>query len=449
MTMQEMSSEVEVAAGEAGGAAAGEAARRLAGLVSPETIDRILADAEASETPLDGPGGVLNELSKVVIERALAAEMDTHVGYVKNDPAGRGSGNSRNGASEKTLSTANGKVRIEVPRDRNSTFEPKIVRKHQRRLGQIDDMILSLYSKGMTTRDISGHLSEVYGADVSHELISNVTDVVQDEIKTWQNRPLDQVYVIAYIDALVVKIRTNGVVANRPAYVVTGVDVDGFKHVLGLWLGPSEGEGKAYWLNVLTEVRNRGVDDILIVCCDGLPGLPDAIRTVWPLAEVQTCVIHLIRNSMKYVSYGDRKKVAAALKPIYTAVNADAAEAALNQLRVDWGAKCPGMIAAWERAWEEFTPFLKYPKEIRKVVYTTNNIESLNFQLRKITKTRGHFPTEEAAMKLLYLGVRHVSGRYIDGEGNVRRKGERGTGTMGWKAALNHFAVIFGDRLAL
>ncbi|MDN5914856.1 MAG: IS256 family transposase, partial [Pseudonocardia sp.] len=338
----------------------------MAGLVSPETIDRILADAEASETPLDGPGGVLNELSKVVIERALAAEMDTHVGYVKNDPAGRGSGNSRNGASEKTLSTANGKVRIEVPRDRNSTFEPKIVRKHQRRLGQIDDMILSLYSKGMTTRDISGHLSEVYGADVSHELISNVTDVVQDEIKTWQNRPLDQVYVIAYIDALVVKIRTNGVVANRPAYVVTGVDVDGFKHVLGLWLGPSEGEGKAYWLNVLTEVRNRGVDDILIVCCDGLPGLPDAIRTVWPLAEVQTCVIHLIRNSMKYVSYGDRKKVAAALKPIYTAVNADAAEAALNQLRVDWGAKCPGMIAAWERAWEEFTPFLKYPKEIRK-----------------------------------------------------------------------------------
>jgi putative transposase len=435
--------------GEVESPAEDEAAQRLAALVSPAAIDRILADAKASETPLDGPDGVLNQLSKAVIERALAVEMDAHLGYVKNDPAGRGSGNSRNGHSKKTLTTANGKVRIDVPRDRNTDFEPKIVRKHQRRLGQVDDMILSLYAKGMTTRDIREHLSEVYGASVSHDLISNVTDVVNDEIKTWQNRPLDQLYVIAYIDALVVKIRTSGVVANRPAYVVTGVDVEGYKHVLGVWIGPSEGEGKAYWLNVLTEVRNRGVDDVLIVCCDGLTGLPDAIRAVWPRAEVQTCVIHLIRNSMKYVSYGDRKKVAAALKPIYTAVNADAAEAALNQLRVDWGAKCPGLVATWERAWEEFTPFLKYPKEIRKIVYTTNNIESLNFQLRKITKNRGHFPTEEAAMKLLYLGVRHVSGRYIDGEGNVRRKGERGTGTLGWTAALNHFAIVFGDRLIL
>lgn len=426
-----------------------EASRRLAELVAPESIDRILADAQASGTPLDGPDGVLNLMSKAVIERALAVEMDAHLGYPKNDPEGRGTGNSRNGFSAKTVTTNTGKVRIEVPRDRNGAFEPRIVKKHQRRLGQVDDMILSLYAKGMTTRDIKDHLWEVYGAEVSHELVSNVTDVVHEEIKTWQNRPLDQLYVIAYIDALVVKIRTNGIVANRPAYIVTGVDVEGFKHVLGVWIGPTEGEGKAYWLTVLTEVKNRGVEDILIVCCDGLKGLPDAIRTVWPKSEVQTCVIHLIRNSMKYVSYNDRKKVVAGLKPIYIAVNADAAKAALDNLRKEWGTKYPGMIAAWERAWEEFIPFLKYPKEIRKVVYTTNAIESMNFQLRKITKNRGHFTSEDAAMKLLYLGIRHVSGRYIDGEGHVRAKGERGTGTLGWKGALNHFAVIFGDRLIL
>jgi putative transposase len=442
VSVEQVSEAVDESASEA-------ASRRLAELVSPETIDRMLADAQVTGTPLDGQDGLLNQLMKAVIERALGAEMTGHLGYSKGDRAGTGSPNSRNGYSAKTLATANGKVRIQVPRDRNSEFEPQIVKKHQRRVGQIDDMILSLYAKGMTTRDIKEHLAEIYGADVSHELISNVTDVVHDEISTWQNRPLDRMYVICYIDALVVKIRTDGTVTNRPAYIVMGVDVDGFKHVLGLWIGPSEGEGKAYWLNVLTEIKNRGVEDMLIVCCDGLKGLPDAIRTVWPKAEVQTCVIHLIRNSMKYVSYADRKDVSKALKPIYTAVNEQAARAALEQLRKTYGHKYPGMIAAWERAWEEFTPFLKYPKEIRKVVYTTNAIESLNFQLRKITKNRGHFTSEEAATKLLYLGIRHVTGRYIDGDGNVRAKGQRGTGTYGWKAALNHFAVIFGDRLTL
>lgn len=430
-------------------AAAQDASARLAELVSPEAMDRMLADAQASGTPLDGPDGLLNQLSKAMIERALGAEMDAHLGYEKHDRVGHGSGNSRNGSSAKTLATNNGNVRITVPRDRNGEFSPQVVKKHQRRLGQIDDMILSLYSKGMTTRDIQSHLADVYGAEASPELISNVTDVVGDEIKTWQNRPLDQLYVICYIDALVVKVRTDGVVVNRSAYVVTGVDVEGYKHVLGVWLGLSEGEGKAFWLTVLTEVKNRGVEDMLIVCCDGLAGLPDAIRTVWPKAEVQTCVIHLIRNSLKYVSYTDRKKIVKALKPIYTAVNEEAAKTALEQLRGDWGVKYPGMISCWERVWDEFIPFLKYPNEIRKVVYTTNAIESINFQLRKITKNRGHFTSDDAAMKLLYLGVRHVSGRYIDGEGNVRAKGQRGTGTMGWKAALNHFAVIFGDRLVL
>lgn len=425
------------------------AAQRVRAVVDGEVIDRILAEAEQAGIPLDGPEGILNQLTKAVIERALGAEMDHHLGYVKGDSSGNGSGNSRNGYSAKKVATTSGPVSIAVPRDRNGDFEPQIVKKHQRRLGQIDDMILSLYAKGMTTRDIKSHLEEVYDVDVSPELISQVTEVVKDELETWQNRPLDQMYVIAYIDALVVKIRTEGRVQNRPVYIVTGVDVEGFKHVLGFWIGPSEGEGKAYWLNVLTEVRNRGVEDILIVCCDGLVGLPDAIRTVWPKAEVQTCVIHLIRNSMKYVTYTDRKKISAALKPIYTAINESAAKTALDQLDKDWGRRYPGLIACWERAWDEFVPFLKYPAAIRKVVYTTNAIESMNFQLRKIIKNRGHFTSEEAAKKLIYLGIRHITGRYIDGEGNVRRKGERGTGTLGWKNALNHLAGIFGDRLIL
>lgn len=419
------------------------AARRLAALVSPEAIDRILADAEASDTPLDGANGLLNQMTKAFLERALGGEMDDHLGYAKGDPAGRGSPNSRNGSYPKTVTTNSGPVRINVPRDRNGEFEPKIVPKGQRRLGQVNDMILSLYARGMTTRDIRAHLEEVYGAKVSPELVSRVTDVVGEEIADWQHRPLDSMYVIMYIDALVVKIRTEGVVCKRPVYIVTGVDLDGYKHVLGMWIGPSEGESKAYWLTVLTELRNRGVDDVLIVCCDGLTGLPDAITTVWAKAEVQTCVIHLIRNSMKYVSYSDRKAVAAALKPIYCAVNEQAAKAALEKLRSEWGRKYPGMLAAWDRTWEEFIPFLKYPKEIRRVVYTTNAIESLNFQLRKIIKNRGHFPNEESAYKLLYLGIRNVSGRHIDGGGI------RGTGTWGWKAALNHLAVIFGDRLTL
>lgn len=453
MTMEESVPESVALSGlsaDAEGFVAAEAASaRLAELTSAESIDRILADAQESGTPLDGPDGLLNQITKAVIERALGAEMEDHLGYVKGDPAGRGSGNSRNGYSEKTVTTNTGPVRIAVPRDVNSDFEPRIVKKHQRRVGQIDDMILSLYAKGMTTRDIKQHLAEVYDAHVSPELISTVTDVVKDEIETWANRPLDRVYPILYIDALVVKIRTDGRVANRPAYIAMGVDVEGVKHVLGMWIGPSEGEGKAYWLNVLTELRNRGVDDVLIVCCDGLRGLPDAIRATWPAAEVQTCVIHLIRNSMKYVAYADRKTVSKALKPIYTAVSETDAKTALDQLRADWGRKYPGMISAWERAWDEFIPFLKYPPEIRKVIYTTNAIESLNFQLRKIIKNRGHFTSEDAAVKLLYLGIRHITGRYIDGDGRVRAKGERGTGTYGWKTALNHFAVLFGERLTL
>jgi putative transposase len=426
---------------------AADAAARLAELVSPEAVDRMLADAEAAGVPVDGAGGLLSQLSKTVLERALGAELDDHLGYVKGDPAGNGSGNSRNGWYGKTVTTAAGPVRIAVPRDRNSSFEPKIVPKGQRRLGQVDDMILSLYARGMTTRDIQAHLAEVYGAEVSPALISRVTDVVAEEITAWQTRPLDAVYPIIYIDALVLKIRDGGTVDNRAAHLVIGVDLDGYKHVLGIWI--QSAEGARFWMSVLTELRNRGLKDALIVCCDGLAGLPEAIEATWPGAIVQTCVIHLIRASLRYVSWDDRKKITAALRPVYTAVNEAAAKTALDQLRAEFGKKAPGVIAVWERAWEQFIPFLEFDTAIRKVIYTTNAIESINFQLRKITRNRGHFPSDEAAIKLLYLGIRNITGRHIDGDGLTLERGERGTGTYGWKRALNALAIRFGDRLPI
>jgi putative transposase len=422
------------------------AAKRLAELVSDSAIDKMIADAQDSGIPLlDGPDGLIGQLTARLIERALGAEMDEHLGYAKGDPAGKGSGNSRNGSYGKSVTTTSGPVRISVPRDRNSDFEPQVVAKGQRRVGPVDDMILSLYSRGMTTRDIHAHIAEVYGAQVSPALVSAVTDVVADEITEWQNRPLDAFYAILYIDALMVKIRDGGAVDNRAAYLVTGVDADGFKHVLGIWLAASE--GARFWGGVLAELRNRGIRDVLFVCCDGLNGLPDAIEATWPKARVQTCVIHLIRASMKYVSWKERKKAAAAMRPIYTAVNEAGAKAALENLRRDFGKKSPGMVAAWDRAWDQFVPFLEFDSAIRKVIYTTNAIESVNFQLRKITKNRGHFPSDDAAVKLLYLGIRNITGRHIDGDGLVLERGLRGTGTYGWKAAMNAFSVAFGDRV--
>src|SRR5487761_1103076 len=371
------------------------AAKRLADFVSDTAIDTMIADAKETGTALlDGPDGLISQLTARVIERALGAEMDEHLGYAKGDPAGNGSGNSRNGSFGKTVTTTSGPARISVPRDRKSDFEPRVVAKGQRRVGVVDDMILSLYSRGMTTRDIQAHLAEIYGVEVSPALVSAVTDVVTDEITEWQNRPLDAFYAILYIDALMVKIRDGGSVDNRAAYLVTGVDADGFKHVLGIWLAASE--GARFWGGVLAELRNRGIRDVLFVCCDGLNGLPDAIEATWPKARVQTCVIHLIRASMKYVSWKERKKAAAAMRPIYTAVNEAGAKAALENLRRDFGKKSPGMVAAWDRAWDQFIPFLEFDSAIRKVVYTTNAIESVNFQLRKITKNRGHFPSDDA-----------------------------------------------------
>ena len=421
------------------------AAARLAGLVSPEAVDRMLADAEAAGVPVDGPDGLIGQLTKTVLERALGAELDDHLGYVKGDPAGNGSGNSRNGRYGKTVATTAGPVRIEVPRDRQGSFEPKIVPKGRRRLGQVDDMILSLYARGMTTRDIQAHLAEVYGTQVSAALVSRVTDVVHEEITAWQTRPLDAIYPILYIDALVIKVRDGGMVDNKAAHLVIGVDTDGYKHVLGIWIAAAE--GARFWGGVLAELRNRGVKDALFVCCDGLGGLPEAIEATWPKAIVQTCVIHLIRASMRYVAWDERKTVIAALRPVYTAVNEAAAKTALEQLRASYGKKAPGVIAAWERAWPQFIPFLEFDTAIRKVIYTTNAIESINFQLRKIIKNRGHFPDDDAALKLLYLGIRNITGRHIDGTGPALQHPGRGTSTLGWTRALNALAVRFGDRL--
>lgn len=414
------------------------AARRLSELLDPARIDALLADAEAAGVGVDGPDGLINKMIKAVLERGLEVEMADHLGYDRGDPAGAGSGNSRNGFTAKTVITTAGQARIDVPRDRNGSFEPRLVPKRVRRLGSTSDLILSLYARGMTTRDIKAHLGEVYGVEVSHETVANVTDVVVDEIRAWQSRPVDEVYPIVFVDGIRIKVRDAGAVTNKVAHLVVGVDVDGFKHVLGIWL--QAGEGAKFWLSVFTELRNRGLRDALIVCCDGLPGLPDAITTIWPDALVQTCVVHLLRASLRYVAYDQKKKLAAALKPIYLAPSEQAAEAAFAEFKTAYGARSPGVVATWERAWEEFTPFLRFPPAIRKVIYTTNQIESINFQLRKVSKNRGHFPNEDAAVKLLYLALRNM---------NPERGGDLATGSYGWKQALNAFAIHFPGRLPL
>lgn len=415
-----------------------EASKRLADVLSPELIDRLLADVDTGVSPVDGVDGLLNQMTKAVLERAMEAEMTAHLGYEPGDPTGRGTGNSRNGKTTKTVATTNGPVEIVVPRDRDGSFTPKIVPKRVRRLGRIEDMILSLYSRGMTTRDITAHLSEVYGITASADLISRVTDVVVDEIKTWQSRPLDEVYPILYVDGIRVRVRDAGVVTTKTAYLAVGVDVEGYKQPLGIWIG--DAESAKFWAKVCTDLRNRGVADILIACCDGLTGLPDAIRSAFPDVVVQTCVVHVVRNAMRFVSYGDRKKIAADMRAVYTAPTLEAAELAFTQFETKWGNQYPGTIQVWKNAWNDFTPFLDYPGELRRIVYTTNAIESINYQLRKITKTRGHFPDVDAAVKLVYLGLRNIS---------PIRGGESGTGTHGWKRAMNILVTYFPGRLPM
>lgn len=408
-------------------------------IVDDELIERLMAQVDADGLDLLGPDGVLSEITSRVLNRALQEEMTDHVGYERGDPAGRGSGNSRNGSYPKSVLTDAGGIDIDVPRDRNGTFEPQIVPKGDRRLAGFNDTIIGLVSRGMTTRDVQAQIADMYGVEITAALVSRVTDGVLDELRQWQNRPLDRVYTILYLDAIVVKVRDGHTVANRPVYIALGVDVDGFKHVLGLWLGKAD-EGAKFWLGVLTELRNRGLADVLIVCCDGLSGFPDAIEAVWPHAIVQTCVVHLIRNSIRYCSYKDRRGVTTALKTVYRAETIDAAADALDDFELEWGDRYPAIVDLWRRNWERFTPFLSFDPAIRKVIYTTNAIESLNYQLRKVTKTRGHFPTEDAVLKILYMAIRNIG---------HHRGGDLGTGTYGWKRALNAFAITFPGRLTI
>lgn len=409
-------------------------------VVDDEVVERLLSKADADGLELLGPEGLLTDLTRRVLERALDEELTAHLGYERGDPGGRGSGNSRNGASPKTVLTEAGSVRVAVPRDRAGTFDPKIIPKGSRRLEGFNDAILSMVGRGMTMRDVQAHLADIYGVDVSPELISKVTDAVWDELVEWQNRPLDPLYPVLYVDALAIKIRDGGVVVRRHAYLAVGIDVAGHKHILGVWIGDSAGEGASFWLSVLTELRHRGVEDVLIACCDGLKGLHEAIEATWPHAVVQTCVVHLIRNSLRFCSWKDRKAVTAALRPIYTAVNEDAATRALEQFEGRFGDTYGGVVKLWQDAWDRFVPFLAYPPEVRKVVYTTNTIESINFQLRRATRHRGAFPSERSALKMLYLGIRNI---------RPERGGDVGTGTPGWNRALNALAIHFPGRLIL
>lgn len=406
-------------------------------VIDDETLDRLMAQVDRDGLELLGPDGVLTELTSRIMNRALEAEMTDHLGYEHGDPAGHGSGNNRNGTSPKQVLTDAGAIPVNVPRDRLGAFEPKLVPKHVRRLDGFNDIVISLVSRGMTTRDVRAHIADAYKVEISPELVSKITDAVIPELRAWQSRPLDPMYPILYLDAIVVKVRTDGRVTNRPVYIAMAVDLDGAKHVLGLWLGTGD-EGSKYWLGVLTEIKNRGVTDILIACCDGLTGFSDAIEAVWPQTIVQTCVVHLIRNSIRFCSWKDRKPIVKALQPIYTAATLTAASEALDEFEKTWGSTYGAIVDLWRRNWDRFVPFLDFDRAIRKIIYTTNAIESLNYQLRKVTKTRGSFPTDDAVLKIFYLAIDNIG---------HQRGGELGTHTQGWKQALNAFAVAFPGRV--
>lgn len=405
-----------------------------------ERPDRSLAEqlvdqAKADGRSLVGPDGLLADLTKQVLETGLEVEMEDHVGYAKHAAEGRNGGNSRNGTRSKTVITEIGPVELDVPRDRDGTFEPLTVRKGQRRLDGVDSMVISLTAKGLTTGEVEAHLAEVYSTDISRETISKITDRVLGEMAEWQTRPLDRVYPVIFIDAIVVKIR-DGQVANRPVYTAIGVTVDGKRDILGLWVGTG-GEGAKYWLQVLTEIKNRGVDDACIVVCDGLKGLPESIAATWPLALVQTCVLHLVRNTFRLASRADWDKMARDLRPVYTAVNEADAARCLDEFHTIWGNRYPAIRTLWANAWSEFVPFLDYSPEIRRVIYSTNAIESLNARFRRATRARGHFPNEQAALKCLYMVVRSLDPKGTGAERWMNR----------WKPALNAFAITFEGRL--
>ena len=400
-----------------------------------QLAEQLLAQAEEQNIELVGPGGLLNELTKNVLETALDAEMVEHLGYEKHDPDGRNSGNSRNGTRSKTVLTEIGPVEIEVPRDTESTFEPRIVKKRQRRLTGVDEIVLSLTARGLTTGEIAAHFQEVYGARVSRDTVSRITEKVTGEMAEWLNRPLDEVYPVIFVDALVVKVR-DGQVMNKPIYVVIGVTVNGERDILGLWAGDG-GEGAKFWLSVFTEIKNRGVKDVCIAVCDGLKGLPEAITTTWELATVQACVIHLIRNTFRFASRHYWQEMSRDLKPVYTAPSETVAKERFMEFDAKWGKQYPAISKLWENAWSEFIPFLDYDVEIRRVICSTNAIESINARYRRAVRARGHFPNDTAALKCLYLVTRSLD---PTGRGRARW-------ATRWKPALNAFAITFQGRI--
>ncbi len=394
-------------------------------------IDTLLKNYKTPEEII-GENGLLQQLTKAVLQRALQAEMTLHLGHEKHASVSNKEGNARNGSSLKTIKGEFGNMPIEIPRDRDSSFEPLIIPKGQTRFPGFDDRVISLYSRGMTTREIQGHLEEIYGVEVSPALISIVTDAVAEEVKIWQNRPLDAVYPIVYMDAIRVKARGNGHVVNKAVYLAIGVNLDGAKEVLGMWV--SENEGAKFWLQVVTELKNRGLQDIFIACVDGLKGFPEAIETVYPETQVQLCIVHMVRNSLRFVSWKQRKEVAADLKLIYQSATAEQAEMELTAFEAKWDKTHPTISMSWRRNWAQVIPFFAYPADIRKVIYTTNAIESLNMSLRKVTKNRGSFPTDEAMLKLLYLALKNIAKKWT-------------LPIRDWKAAMNRFTILFEDRM--
>ena len=397
--------------------------------IRQELLEELLKDYKSPEDLL-GQGGLLKELTKALVEKALDGELRHHLGYPKHSSSK--SDNARNGKSKKGLLTDHGKMEIVSPRDRNGSFEPELVKKRQTRFDGFDDKILSMYARGMTVREIQGHLEDIYAVEVSPDLISSVTDSVLEEVNAWQNRMLDAVYPIVFMDALRVKIRDSGHVINKAVYMALGVNLDGHKEVLGLWVAKEE--GAKFWLKVVTELKNRGVKDMFIACVDGLKGFPEAIESVYPETQVQLCIVHMVRNSLRFVPWKDKKAVVADLKTIYTATNAEVAKESLNAFRTKWDEKYPTIASSWERNWEGLVPFLSYPDYIRKAIYTTNAIESLNRSLRKISKNRGSFPNDESALKLLYLALRNISKKWTM---PIRL----------WKQALNQFVILFPGRM--
>jgi putative transposase len=398
--------------------------------VSDAVIDELLAGA-STEEEIAGPGGLLAELTKRLVERAMEVELTDHLGYEPHCEPPGGAGNQRNGATPKTLITEHGKVQVDAPRDRDGSFEPKIVRKRQRRFVGFDEKILALYSRGLSTRDIEAHLAEIYGVKVGRDLISRVTDAVIDDVRDWAKRPLEDIYPIVFLDCMVLKIREGGTVQRRALYLALGVTLDGDRDVLGMWF--QETEGAKFWMQVLADLKTRGVRDILICCVDGLTGFPEAIEAIFPKTTVQTCLVHLIRASLRYVPRRERERVARDLKPIYTAKDADQAQAELEAFDEKWGRRFPVITQAWLNAWEHVIPFLAFPDEVRRVIYTTNAIEALNRQLRKAIKTKGSFPNEDAARKLVYLALQNAVPQW--------------TRTRNWTTALLAFKIHFGDRV--